>query len=159
MFKIWDIDEFNLLKSIEFGPNINRIHLKSSQYRCIITAGLNLRLYNFDSEILDEFSRKNREDSVKFMIYMKNDKIVLATNLDIEFYALVNSSIVKDSEIIDEQNLGICSAENMFTTDQSYNHLSFRELKIYANAHLDTILCLESINGFYLFIYFLIIIA
>lgn len=86
----------------------------------MIVAGIDIKLYDTDLFQVDEFKRKKRDNSVKHMIKIKDDKFVAASNYDLEIYGLVDLS----------------------------SDFRLKELKCHANAHSDTILYLNKISGF-----------
>jgi hypothetical protein len=86
--------------------------------------------------LVDEFRRKSRENSVKFMITIKNDRIVLATNSDIEMYAIVSTQNQQQQQQQDETK-----------TNNNNNFSSkIKELKKYINIHDDSIIYLANLN-------------
>lgn len=72
------------------------------------------------------------------MILIKNDKIVLATNTDIEIYALVALNNANSIETF-------TNLEDMSVSEAPIN-IKIKELKKYSSAHKDSILCLENIS-------------
>jgi hypothetical protein len=108
---------------------------------CFIVAGLDLKLYDTSLNEIDEYSRKTKENSIKFMILIKNDKLVLATNSDIEVYGLIDSNIHSNES--DDMN----AYENSNSENNDIQDLRIKELKKYINVHKDSILCLDNLSG------------
>ena len=94
----------------------------------LLAAGVNLKLFDTNLNLLDECVRKNKENSIKFLITIKNDRIVIATNFDIEIFAIINAN--NDENVLEDEN--------------SYKLV---ELKQYYNTHKENILALEIISG------------
>lgn len=83
------------------------------------------------------------------MILIKNDKIVLATNTDIEIYALVSlnssSSSNRLADSFDTSELdGIPPDE--ISVPSTFTNVKIKELKKYFNVHKDSILCLGQVS-------------
>ena len=114
----------------------------NSEY--FITAGIDLKLYGSNLKPIFEFNRTNRENSIKLMIKIRNERIVVASNFDIEIYGLAGNSIQQRSPSTTP------TANKTFealSSQISENGIRIRELKRYLNAHKDTILTLEIISG------------
>lgn len=101
-----------------------------------ILGGLDLKLFDLNLNLIDEHLRKTKDNTIKFMTLIKNDKLAVATNSDIEIYALVclTSSSVP---IVVNQN----EAKN-----EKKSFIRIKELKKYVNTHEDSVLCLEKIS-------------
>ena len=97
--------------------------------------GYDLQLYDSNLTLVADCSRDTKENSIKFMIQIKSDKLVLATNSDIEFYGLIPFSTNK----VKENQLNINNDE--------ISSLKIKELKKYINAHKDSILTLTKLSG------------
>ena len=122
------------------GSSSNYRVFLNYENRYCICAGIDIRLYEVTivnmMTLVDELVRDNRECSVKQMIQIKNDKIAVATNSDIEIYGLVRSS--------SNQNP---SMDMLGATNE--NTIRLRELKRLVNAHKETILCLDVVSGLF----------
>jgi hypothetical protein len=99
-----------------------------------IAGGLDLKLYNTNLSLVDEWTRKTKENSIKLMCSIKRDRFVLATNYDLEIYALAlrvnRSAAVEEGPVV--------------------TNYIMKLLKTYPDAHdnrcRDSILCLDSIS-------------
>ena len=91
----------------------------------MLLAGIDLKLYDSNLNLVDEIKRKKRENSIKHIISVKEDRLILATNSDLEIYGLVYS------------------IEN----ETKSSSFKLKELKLHLNAHADTILYLNKISG------------
>lgn len=60
--------------------------LDDSGQSYFILGGLDLKLLDTDLSLMDEHSRKSKENSVKFAAMIKSDKFVVATNSDLEIF-------------------------------------------------------------------------
>ena len=98
--------------------------------------GFDLKLYDTSLKLIDEFSRNTKENSIKFMIQIKSDMIVLATNSDIEIYGLIPFISNKTN-----------SKENDNDNKEEVSCLTIKELKKYLNVHRDSILTLIKLSG------------
>jgi hypothetical protein len=87
-----------------------------------VLAGVDIELYDMNLKLIDKFTRKNKENSIRFIILIKHDKLVIATNNDLEVYALLQ-------------------------TNQESDELKIKELKKCSNAHENSILNLSKISG------------
>ncbi len=90
-----------------------------------ITAGVDLKLFDSNLKLIHEYNRSNKENSIKLIIKIQNERIVVASNNDIEIYGIVSNSF----------------------QDNSVDLYRIRELKRFLNAHKDSILTLENISG------------
>ena len=153
--QLWDTDSYKLIASIRCDQytgfdspgkdSNNSLTGSSSSFRVFlnyenrycICAGVDIRLYEVTivnmMTLVDEFNRDNRDCSVKQMIQIKNDKIAVATNSDIEIYGLVRSSNQQPS-------MDMLGANNE-------NTIRLRELKRLVNAHKETILSLDVVSS------------
>ncbi len=96
--------------------------------------GYDLQLYDSNLTLVADWSRDTKENTIKFMIQIKSDKLVLATNSDIEFYGLIPFANK--------------SKENQLNTNNDeISSLKIKELKKYINAHKDSILSLTKLSG------------
>lgn len=98
-----------------------------------LLGGLDLKLIDLDLNLVDELARKTKENSARLATMIKSDKFVVATNSDIEIYALVCLGSRSNDE-----------TSNKRTT--SYTSVRIKELKKYMNAHEDSILCLAKVT-------------
>lgn len=101
-----------------------------------ILGGLDLKLFDLDLNLVDEHSRKTNDNTCKFASMIKTDKFAVATNSDIEIYALVCLS-------------GGDTAPNQRTKKHNTNinsYVRIKELKKFVNAHDDSILCLSKLT-------------
>lgn len=101
----------------------------------IICSGVDIWLYDGDLNLADELRRKKRDNSVKHLISIKNEKFAVATNYDLEIYSLVFS--------LENEN------------ESKQTNYKLKELKCINNAHTDTILYLSKISGIYHLFYHL----
>ena len=97
--------------------------------------GYDLQLYDSNLTLVADWSRDTKENSIKFMIQIKTDKLVLATNSDIEFYALIPFAANKAKE------------NQLNINNDEISSLKIKELKKYINAHKDSILTLTKLSG------------
>ena len=138
----WDDDTYSLTGSIPCGSNVYRMILNvNNDY--FITAGVDLALYSSSLKPIFELSRTNKENSIKLMIKIRNERIVVASNFDIEIYGLVGNSNQQKSPVSP-------NGTKTFETESSQiseHGVRLKELKRYLNAHKDTILTLENITG------------
>lgn len=103
-----------------------------------ILAGLDLKLFDLDLNLIDEHSRKTKDNSIKFTTMIKNDKFAVATNSDIEIYALV---------CFGTGNANYSSVENDDgLVNKSRSYIRIKELKKFVNSHEDSILCLSKLT-------------
>ena len=141
-FKIWNSETFTCIKSTKFSSNVNKIFLNltnsNTNQSNLVVAGIDIKLYNEDLTLLDEFTRKSRDNSVKFMIIIKNDRIVLATNSDIEMYEIVSGQTQS------QQHLYESNSNNKNPSSNIYSKI--KELKKYTNIHNDSILYLANLS-------------
>lgn len=129
------MDNYELIRTAKVSSTAYRLFsncsFTSNGESYFFVAGLDIKLFASDLTLVDEYVRKTKDNSIRFMILIKNDKLVLATNGDIEIYALVflnNNSISADS------------------TTPAKCAIKIKEIKKYPNTHEDSILCLNSIG-------------
>ncbi len=91
----------------------------------LLSAGIDLRLYDSNLNVIDEIKRKKRENTIKHIIAVKEDRLIVATNSDLEIFGLVYS----------------------FDNETKSSSFKLKELKLHLNAHTDTILYLNKISG------------
>ena len=89
--------------------------------------GLDLKLYDKNLELVDEYFRKTVDNSIKHMIEFENGIFILATNVDIETYYLMESRHSAKSD----------------------KYFCLKELNKETNAHKDSILSLCKITGLF----------
>ena len=120
------------------GLNVYRLILNVNN-ELFLTAGVDLKLYESNLKSVYELNRTNKENSIRLMIKIRNDRIVAASNFDIEIYTIVGNSIQKS----------LTNGKSLESVSSQINEsgLRIRELKRYLNAHKDTILTLENISG------------
>lgn len=99
--------------------------------------GFDLKLYDTDLKLIDEYSRNTKENSIKYMIQIKSDKLVLATNSDIEIYGIIPSASINT----------LAKENQSINKNEEQNNLTIKELKKYLNAHKDSILTLAKLSG------------
>jgi hypothetical protein len=87
-----------------------------------VLAGVDIEIYDMNLKLIDKFTRKSKENSIRFMIMIKHEKLVIATNTDLEIYVLLQ-------------------------TNQESDELKIKELKKCLNAHENSILNLRKISG------------
>lgn len=103
-----------------------------------ILAGLDLKLFDLDLNLVDEHSRKTIDNTCKFASMIKADKFAVATNSNIEIYALVCLG-----------GGGTMAAANQRTRKHKTNinsYVRIKELKYFVNAHDDSISCLSKLT-------------
>jgi hypothetical protein len=91
----------------------------------LLVSGIDIQLVDLELNVIDEFKRKKRDNTIKHMIALKDNKFILATNNDLEIFVLIHSN------------------DNDEKTSSSYK---IKELKSYSNAHLDSILYINKIS-------------
>ena len=101
-----------------------------------ILGGLDLKLFDLDLNLVDEHSRKTKDNSIKFTTMIKTDKFAVATNSDIEIYALVCLGAGNANSNEDHNELN--------KSHRSY--IRIKELKKFVNSHEDSILCLSKLT-------------
>jgi hypothetical protein len=139
----WDDSTYNIIDAIPCNPNVFRLIMPvNSEY--FITAGVDLKLYSSNLKTIFELNRTNRENSIKLMIKIRNERIVIASNFDIEIYGLAGNSIQQRSPSTIPN--AIKNLETL-SSQISENGIRIRELKRYLNSHQDTILTLVNISG------------
>lgn len=103
------------------GPKIYKIFEAEQFNEFFFAADFDLKIFDFSLNALDQFPRKDHDNTVKFIILINKTKIVLATNTDIEFYVLFCFDKI----------------------DLIVKKIRIKLLKICENCHTDTILCLD----------------
>ncbi len=130
-FKAWNIENLTQITTATFDSHSNKIflNLKTHDYpnnpNLFIVAGYDIRLYDSDLKLHDNFSRYTKEESIKLMSLVGRDRVALVTNSDIEIYDLVKGQVVENSQ-------------------QPYYGLKF--VKKITNEYEDSILHLERLN-------------
>lgn len=125
-----------------------------------ILAGLDLKLFDLDLNLVDEYARKTKENSVKHAVVIKSDKFVVATNSDIEIYALVclggggsssaaSTPATPDIDHADDDHNDHDrrrKAKKTTTAPATTTYIRIKELKKFVNSHEDSILCVEKLT-------------
>jgi hypothetical protein len=99
--------------------------------------GFDLKLYDTDLKLIEQYSRNTKENTIKYMIQIKSDKLVLATNSDLEVYGIISLTSINT---LAKENLSI-------NKNVEKNNSTIKELKKYLNAHKDSILTLTKLSG------------
>lgn len=79
------------------------------------------------------------------MITIKNDRIVAASNFDIEIYGIITSTNTTPTSNRSQRLIENSSVQQSNETNES--KFKIRELKRFLNAHKDSITVLENISG------------
>lgn len=108
------------------GPKIYKIFEAQEIDDFLLAASNDVKIFDSSLAILDQFIRKDHDNTIKYMILINKTKIALATNTDIEFYALFFFDKI----------------------DLIENKIRIKQLEIFENCHSDTILCLDLLQGF-----------
>lgn len=91
--KSWNSKTLELVNTAVFGANVNKIMLNlvgsNTESNHFLMCGQDIRLFDSSLVQIDEYSRQNKEESIKLACLIKKDRFVLATNSDLEVYALV----------------------------------------------------------------------
>ncbi|CAF1016158.1 unnamed protein product [Brachionus calyciflorus] len=128
----WDMHSYKLTNIIKLDSSAYRIFLSCNMSNLFIVGGLNLKIYDSNLSLLDEFSRETKENSIRHILLTKKEKIVVATNTDLEFYVLITVNKKLESKSTSE-----------------FSHFRVKELKKHLNCHYDSILCLDNLNDSY----------
>jgi len=129
----------------------------------LLAAGADLKVFNSNLDLLDEFKRYNKENLVKHVILINNERIVVATNLDVEIYSYENAtecklkelkrfqSTHKDSILVLEKISDILfatgSSDGHIILWQSQNLIRGIELKPFSELNMHNGISLTSINA------------
>jgi WD40 repeat protein len=189
---IWDTDSYTLIKSIRYDEHqtisLTSMMLNSRNHhhhhhhhsssmkvflnyenRFFICAGTNLHIYEVNlmnmMNLVDEFQRDNHENTIRYLIQIKDDKLAAATNSDIEIYGLVRfeetvnnkdaaveatlsfvGSAVEQSSSLTGSRSNMDYELNDQSSSSSSTVIKLKELKKFSNAHRETITCLERIS-------------
>lgn len=135
-FKVWNIDTYELVKTTKFISNAAKLflNLNFNSKNLLLVAGLDLKLYDHNLDLIDEYFRKTNENSIKNIVGIENDRFVVASNYDLESYLI----------LISKSSL---SNENRLLDEEYEEKIKLKEVQKYKNAHKDSILCLTKISG------------
>lgn len=127
MLSVWNTDTYELVKTTKFSSNACKLFLNFSDL--ILVAGLDLKLYDNNLDLIDEYFRKTNENTIKHIIDIDRDRFVVASNFDLESYCMSVAS--KTSEILEKR-------------------IKLKEVNRQKNAHRDSIqsLCRISDTSF-----------
>ena len=139
--KVWDIERYLLLKNESFCSKSNKAFLGLTIFNkeLILVAGLDIQIYDSHLNLIEDFSRKTKENSIKYLIRAKNNKFIISTNNDLELYELYeNKNDEKKSfdELLDGVSQ-LCESQVLIKAHQRH-----------VNAHIDTILFIDNLTGY-----------
>jgi len=138
---VWNTDTYELEKTTKFSSNAFKLFLNlklKGLNDLILVAGMDLKIYDHNLDLLDEYFRKTNENSLKYIIDMENDQFVVATNYDIESYSIVTEKIVADS--YENQKSTLISDEKL------EKKIKLRAENREKNVHRESILSLSKVS-------------
>jgi len=141
ILSVWNIDTYELAKTTKFSSNAAKLFLSFNfqhSNELILVAGLDLKIYDYNLDLVDEYFRKTNENSIKHIIELDNDRFVVASNSDIELYCIV------------VEKLSVSSYEEQKSAPM-YDQKFEKKVKLKAdnrekNAHKDSILSLSKVS-------------
>lgn len=108
---MWNMQTYELVKTVNSGPNLVKL-LQCLKNNYVLTAGRDLKLYNSKLHLMHEFIRDNTDNSIRLGILLDKDRIVFASNFDIEIFSCEqNSKLVELKKFIKTHNDTILSLE------------------------------------------------
>ena len=111
------MENYTRINKARFSSNVNKTIINCSYLddceKYFILGGIDLKLFDLKLNLVDEQVRKTKDNSIKFMTLIKNDKLALATNSDVEIYALVclTASLLPASASASSKRINKCEED------------------------------------------------